>query len=312
VRAAILHAYGEAPSVGELALSDPVEGQELVEIELAGLNPVDVWIASGSYFAGSPPLPYVIGREGIGRTTGGERVYFDGPIPPSGAVAERTLVPSSSLLPVPEALDAGMAVACGIAGLAAWLALEWRAELRPGETVLVLGASGAVGRIAVQAARLLGARRVVAAARDGGALADLERTGADATVRLDAVDDLAGALRDACEGGPDVTIDPLWGAPGAAAIDAAAPGARHVQLGSSAGATAQIASASVRGKSLRILGHYNFSVPRDVRAAAFARMLAHAARGELAVPVERVPLDRIADAWERQEASPGAKLAIEP
>lgn len=312
MRAAILHVHGEAPSVGELTPPEPGDGEELVEVELAGLNPVDVWIASGTYFAGSPPLPYVIGREGIGRTGTGERVYFDGPVPPSGAVAQRALVTSSSLLPVPEGLDAGIAVACGVAGLAAWLALEWRAELRPGETVLVLGASGAVGRIAVQAARLLGAGRVVAAARDPGALAELEQTGADATVRLDVVGDPAAALRDACEGGPDVTVDPLWGAPGAAAIDAAASGARHVQLGSSAGATAQIASASVRGKSLRILGHYNFSVPHEVRAATFARMLGHAARGELAVPVERVPLDRVAVAWERQQASPGGKLAIEP
>lgn len=307
-----MHGYGEAPSVGEPALPEPGEGQELVEVELAGLNPVDVWIASGSYFAGAPPLPYVIGREGIGRTAAGERVYFDGPVPPSGAAAERAVVASSSLLPVPEALDAGTAVACGIAGLAAWLALEWRAELRRGETVLVLGASGAVGRIAVQAARLLGAGRVVAAARDRGALAELEGSAADATVRLDGTGDLAGALRDACEGGPDVIVDPLWGAPAAAAIDAAAQGARHVQLGSSAGATAQIASASVRGKSLRILGHYNFAAPAEVRAAAFARMLGHAERGELAVPVERMPLDRIADAWERQQGSPGVKLAIEP
>lgn len=312
MRAAIVQAYGEAPSVGELALPAPEDGQELVDVELAGLNPVDIWIASGTYHAGAPALPYVAGREGIGRTATGERVYFDGPVPPSGALAERAVVTSSSLLALPAGVDAGLAVACGVAGLAAWLALEWRAELRPGETVLVLGASGTVGRIAVQAARLLGAGRVVAAARDPAALAELAASGADATVSLNAGADLVAALRDACEGGPDVTIDPLWGAPAAAAIDAAAVEARHVQLGSSAGATAEISSASVRGKRLRILGHLNAAAPPEVRAAAFTTMVGLAARGELAVPVERVPLDRIAEAWERQRAAPGVKLAIEP
>jgi len=312
VRAAILHAYGEAPSVGELTLPEPGDGEELVEVELAGLNPVDVWTASGSFYGGTPTLPYVVGREGIGRTAAGDRVYFDGPVPPSGAVAERVLVASSSLLALPEDLDAGLAVACGVAGLAAWLALEWRAELRPGETVLVLGASGTVGRIAVQAARLLGAGRVVAAARNVSALSDLAKLGADATVQVDGVDDLEAALRDACDGGPNVTVDPVWGAPGAAAVEAAAFGARHIQLGSSAGATAEISSSTVRGRMLKIIGLTNFAAPPDVREAAFARLVTHAARGELQVPVERVPLDRIADAWERQQSSPGVKLAIEP
>ena len=312
MRAAIVTSYGGTPSVGELELPAPGDGEEVVEVELAGLNPVDVWLASGTYHAGAPALPYIAGREGIGRTAAGERVYFDGPVPPSGAIAERALETSASLLSLPAGIDAGLAVACGVAGLAAWLALDWRAELRAGETVLVLGASGTVGRIAVQAARLLGAGRVVAAARDPAALAELAASGADATVRVDAVDDLAAALRDACEGGPDVTVDPVWGAPGAAALDAAAFGARHVQLGSSAGATAEVSSSSVRGKLLRILGHLNAGAPPEVRAAAFATMVGHASRGELAVPVERVPLDRIADAWARQQAAPGVKLAIEP
>ncbi len=312
VRAAILSAYGDVPSPGEFDLPAAADGQEVVDVEVAGLNPIDVSLASGTFYAGAPALPYVVGREGVGRTAAGARAYFDGPVPPSGSIAARALVASSSLLPVPGDVDAGVAVACGIAGLAAWLALEWRAELRPGETVLVLGAGGTVGRIAVQAAKLLGAGRVVAAGRDAGTLADLASGGADATVQIDAVDDLAAALRDACEGGPNVTVDPVWGAPAAAAVDAAAFGARHVQLGQSAGATAELSSRSVRGKLMSILGHTNFAAPAEVKADAFARMVAHAAAGEIQVEVERVPLDAIADAWARQQAAPHHKLVIEP
>ncbi len=312
MRAAVLSAYGEVPALGEFDLPTTGDGQEIVDVEVAGLNPIDISLASGTFYAGPPPLPYVVGREGVGRTAAGTRAYFDGPVPPSGSIAVQALVTSSSLLPVPDDVDAGLAVACGIAGLAAWLALEWRAELRPGETVLVLGASGTVGRIAVQAAKLLGAGRVVAAARDADTLEVATADGADATVKLDGVDDLAGALRDACEGGPNVTIDPLWGAPAAAAVDAAAFGARHIQLGQSAGATAELSAGSVRGKLLSILGHANFVTPAEVRADAYTRMVRHAAAGEIRIEVERIPLGGVAGAWARQQDGPRRKLVLEP
>lgn len=313
MRAAVIREYGRPPEVGEFDEPQAADGQEVVEVLAGGLNPVDLRIASGSFYGGAPDPPYVAGREGVGRTADGRRVYFDGPVTPHGSFAQRSLIDPSTAVEIPDGLDEALATALGVAGLAAWLALEWRAELSQGETVLVLGASGVVGQIAVQGARLLGAGRVVAAARSEDGLARAAELGADATVRLAADADTGEAMREAAgDGGYDVVIDPVWGAPASAAVDALAFRGRLVQIGESAGETASLKSASVRGKMVSILGHTNFAVPADVRQTAYRTMAEHAAAGELNVDVERVPLADAAEAWERQRSSPHHKLAIVP
>lgn len=312
MRAAILSEYGATPSVAEFDDPRPGEGQALVDVAAAGLNPVDVSIASGSFYGGSPPLPYVVGREGVGALDDGRRVYFDGPIAPFGSMAERALIDRDSAIEIPDGLDDGLAVAFGIAGLAAWLGLEWRGELKRDETALVLGASGVVGQVAVQAARLLGASRVVAVARSAERLERARELGADATVQIGPVDDLTDALRDATDGGADVVLDPLWGEPAVAALAVVNGGGRFVNLGQSAGATASIASAAIRGKPLSLLGHTNFAAPQEVKHAAYRRMADYGAAGELVVDVERIPLDQVGEAWERQSSSPHRKQVMVP
>ena len=312
MRAAILREYGQAPEVGEFDDPQPADGQAVVEVQAAGLNPVDIRIASGSFYGGSPPLPSVAGREGVGRLADGTVVYFDGPVAPYGSFAQRALIDERSAIPLPAKIDPALATCFGIAGLAAWLALEWRAQVREGETVLVLGASGIVGLIAVQAARLLGAERVVGAARSDEGVERALARGADAVVQIGTVADLAQAFRDACDGGADVVIDPVWGEPAAAAIEACRPHGRLVQIGESAGSRSSIASAAVRGKLLAILGHTNFMAPAEVKREAYRRMVDHASVGELDCEVERVALDDVADAWRRQQSSPHRKLVVVP
>jgi NADPH:quinone reductase-like Zn-dependent oxidoreductase len=148
--------------------------------------------------------------------TGQPLVYFDATVAPFGSTAERTLVPEDSLISVPEDVDPVILAGLGNAGLAAHPALHWRAELQVGESVVVLGATGVVGQLAVQIARLLGAGRVVAVVRNPEELARTAELGADATVQLGAVDDLPGALA-----GANVIVDLLWGGP---ALAQAAPG----------------------------------------------------------------------------------------
>ncbi|HEY3190801.1 MAG TPA: zinc-binding alcohol dehydrogenase family protein [Solirubrobacteraceae bacterium] len=314
MRAAILRWYGAPPEPGEFHEPQAGDDQVVVEVLAAGLNPVDIRMASGTFYGGSPPLPSVAGREGVGRTPEGEVVYFDAPVPPYGSIAERALIARASSITLPAEIDPALAVSFGIAGLAAWLSLDWRAQLREGEIVLVLGASGVVGQIAVQAARLLGAGRVVAAARSPEGLDRARTLGADAVVNLAAAaDDLADALREAAGGdGFDVVIDPLWGEPAAAAIAACRVRGRLVQLGESADPYSALASATIRGKLLDIRGHTNFMAPPEVKREAFERMVEHGAAGELKVEVERVPLDRVADAWQRQQHAPHHKLVIVP
>ena len=312
MRAAILREYGAPPEPGDFREPQAGEGQEVVEVLAAGLNPVDISIASGTFYGGRPALPCVVGREGVGRRAGGERVYFDAAVAPFGSFAQHVPIESDAAIPLPDGLDEALANCCGIAGLAAWLGLEWRAGLRRGETVLVLGASGVVGQVALQAARLLGAGRVVAAARSPGGLERAGQLGADATVQIGAVDDLAAAFAQAAGGGVDVIVDPVWGEPASAAVRAANLGGRLVQIGQSAGPDALISSAAVRGRMLEILGHANFAAPREIKRAAYERMADHAAAGELRIEVERVPLEDVADAWARQQASPRHKLVIVP
>jgi NADPH:quinone reductase-like Zn-dependent oxidoreductase len=312
VRAAILTAYGQTPEIGEFDDPVPGDGSAVVDVLAAGMNPVDIRMASGQFYGGNPPLPSVVGREGIGRTAEGRTVYFETPLPPYGSFAERSLIDPSTTYAVPEGLDPAHAVVFGIAGLAGWLALEYRARVREGETVLVLGASGVVGQVAVQAAKLLGAGRVVAAARSEDGLRRATEHGADATVQIGAVDDLAEAFRDACDGGADVVVDPVWGEPAVAAMVAMNQRGRLVQLGESAGAVATAPSAPIRGKTLDVLGYTSFSVPPEDKRVAYERMVKYAAAGELSVEVERVPLEDVASVWERQRNSPGVKLVIVP
>jgi NADPH:quinone reductase-like Zn-dependent oxidoreductase len=314
VRAAVLHEYG-TPVYDSFAEPEAGDGEVVVEVSVAGLNPVDVAKAAGTFYAGKPPLPSIAGQEGVGVVAGtGRRVYFDRPVLPYGSMAERALVAADSLMDVPDGLDDGLAAALGVAGLAAWLSLTWRAQLAPGETVLVLGATGVVGQIAVQGAKLLGAGRVVAAGRDAEALERVAQLGADATVVLteDDADALTGAFREAAGGDVDVAIDPLWGVPAVAALGALGVGGRLIQIGQSAGAEAPVPSALVRGRIADIRGHTNFLAPPEVRREAYAAMAEHAAAGRIAVPVEWIPLSDVAQAWERQRAGAHCKLVLVP
>jgi NADPH2:quinone reductase len=255
----------------------------------------------------------VVGKEGIGRLPDGRRVYFDSPVAPFGAMSERALVSPDEVIDVPDGIEDAHALCYGIAGLAAWLSLERRAQLRPGERVLILGASGVVGLIGVQVAKLLGAGRVVAAARGESGLRRAEQLGADATVRLEEDPDaMAAAFKEAAGGPLDVVLDPLWGVPAAAAVDALGFRGRLIQMGESAGADSTLASAKIRFKEASILGHTNFAAPLDVRVDALRRMWAHAAAGELSADYETLALEDVAEGWRRQAGSPNRKLVLVP
>jgi NADPH2:quinone reductase len=212
---------------------------------------------------------------------------------------------------VPDGSDPALAGALGIAGVAGWLPVAIRAPVQEGETVLVLGATGTVGLVALQGARILGAGRLVAAGRRPEALERALRLGADAVVSLEGAD-LETAFREACGGdGPTLVVDPLWGEPVVAAAKAAAPGARIVNIGQSAGPAAPLLSADVRGKQLNILGFSNFGTPREVMNREYLRLLELAGEGRLEVEVARFPFEEAAEAWRRQADGAGAKVVVE-
>ncbi len=308
---------GRLPQEGEAPEPESGQGDVLLEVLAAPLNPIDIAVGSGRFYGGHPPLPYVPGCEAVGRVRGSKRLVwaFGGGvgITRDGAMAELAAVPESSLTDVPEGADPALAAALGIAGLAGWMPVAWRAPVRPGETVLVLGATGTSGLVALQGAKALGAGRVVAAGRSAEGLRRAAELGADATVRIDEAGELVAALREACGGdGPTLIVDPLWGAPLEAAVEAAAPGARIVHYGQSAGPTATLTSAAVRGKQLDLLGYSDFALPKDARDAEYRRLVELGTAGMIVVDLERVPLDGVAEAWRRQGEGAGAKFVIIP
>jgi NADPH:quinone reductase-like Zn-dependent oxidoreductase len=307
MRAAILNSAGADPEVGDF--DDPIagDGQVLVDVSLAGVNPIDIRVASGQF--GGPRVPSVVGLEGVGSLADGSRVYFSPSISPYGSWAERTLVDPAKTFPVPDGLSDDLAVAMGIPALAAWLSLEHHAHVTSGDSVLVLGATGTVGRVAIQGAKLLGAARVVAAARDAETLRTLAPLGADAIVVLGAGDD-EQALKDASEGGFDVVIDPLYGAPFEAALAASAQHARLVTLGESAGPDARVSFRALQSRTH--IGHGSGLVPKEIVRDAYAQLTQHALAGEIAVEVERFSLDDAVEAWHAQQRSPRRKLVVAP
>jgi NADPH2:quinone reductase len=317
MRAALVREIGRPPEHGEAPEAARGEGEALVEVLAVPLNPIDINVAAGRFYGGSPQTPYVAGSEAVGVVRESDAhapetlVWAHAGTKRNGALAELMAVPEDLLVPLLEGTDPALAGALGVAGLAGWLPVAYRAPVREGETVLVLGATGTVGVVALQGARLLGAGRVVAAGRRPEALERARRLGADAVVSLEE-DDLAGAFRAACGGeGPTYVVDPLWGEPVAAAARAAARGARIVNIGQSAGAEAPLASADVRGKQLEILGYSNFATPREVMNREYLRLVEHAAAGEVELDIARFPFDRLDEAWQAQAEGAGAKVVVE-
>lgn len=311
MRAAVLKEFGQ-PQVG--SFEDPLAtpGCAVVAVTAAAVSHLDLAKASGRFYSGAPKLPCVTGTDGVGRLPDGRRVYFDEPIPPFGSMAERTLVRGDHVVDVPHRLSDVVAAAIGNAGVAALSALETRAHLAPGESVAVLGGTGAVGQLAIQIARLLGAARVVAVGRSADKLERARENGADAVIDLARPGDLTEALRDAAGGGIDVTLDLLWGLPAAAAMRAAAHGARHVQLGHLAGSDICVQAPLLRSKSVTIIGHSGFQVPSEVRMRTYRRVAELAASGRLHIDVDALALSDVAVAWERQETGPPNKIVLVP
>lgn len=320
MKAAVLHELGKAPRFGEFAEPIPGKDEAVVRVRAASLKAVDKQLASGSHYASPRELPVVCGVDGVGDLEDGTRVFFGGPRRPYGAMAERTVVPLAFCFPIPSGIHDDTAAALPNPGVSAWLSLTHRAKLAPGETVLILGATGVTGQLAVQIAKLLGAKRVIGAGRNERVLDKLRELGADATIQLDQpADSLKEAFaREAGDTGFDVIIDYLWGRPTEAVLAAitkpefavVTKETRLVQAGESAGPTILLPAAVLRSTALTILG--TAGVPsREVLMDAMQQVMARAARGELRIETERVPLADIERAWQRQEQS-GRRIVVIP
>lgn len=224
------------------------------------------------------------------------------------------VIDESSALVLPAQIEDDLAAALGLSAIAAWMALTWRGHLQPGEQVLVLGASGAVGQVAVQAARALGAGRVIAASRDEAARSRALSIGAAAAVDLtgDDVGEISKRIAHACDGPLHLVIDPVWGLPAEAALRVLASEGRLVNIGSAAGPVARLESAIVRSRLHAILGYTNNALTHEQKAEALTAIIAQAVAGRCTVERETVPLAQVAEAWKRQATFARRKLILVP
>jgi NADPH:quinone reductase-like Zn-dependent oxidoreductase len=317
MRAAVVQAVGSPPAVGDVG--EPVldAGSALVAVDAVPLNPVEIRVAAGRHPREAQP-PYVPGVEGVGRVVEsarippGRRVRFESAALPGfgvqGTLAERAAVPEESLAVLPDEAPDDLAAALGVVGITALLAIE-RAAPAGGERVLVLGATGAVGQVAVQLAKLLGAGRVVGAGRNAEQLERVRELGADEVVEL-GEGDLSAAFEEAAGGPLDVVIDPLWGEPAMAALRVLATEGRLVNVGQSAGTDVRIPLELVRNRQGALHAISSGWTGLERKASLYERLLDYSLAGHLTVDREVVPLEDVGTAWERQDASPGTKLVI--
>lgn len=321
MQAAVITEHGGAPAPGDHPDPAPADGQALVEVTAAPITPLDVLCASGTSYFGAPPLPYVPGVQGVGRIVeaatlpAGTPVWFPttaGMRPGDGSMAARAVAAEADLVALPDDVPDTLVAALGLSAVAAWMALTWRAELGPGEQVLVLGAGGVVGQVAVQAARRLGARRVVAACRSEAAQARAAACGADAVVPIRDGEEaaaLTARLAEALDGPVDVVVDPLFGVPATAAAPLLASRGRLVNLGGSAGETAVFGSAHLRSHTASILGYTNNDISVEQRRDALLDVLREARTG-LTVDHDVLPLEDVKGAWSSQAAGTAVRRIV--
>jgi NADPH2:quinone reductase len=302
LKAAVISESGATPEFKEFEDPGPADGAVVIDVRTAALGG---WDVLGAYRLGVE-YPCVIRGEGVGHAEDGRRVYFgERSIPPFGAWAERTVVPAEEVWNVPDGIDDRLAIALGIAGTGALVPLR-QADIKPGENVLILGATGTVGQIALQLARYFGAGRVVAAGRDRKALERVAERGlADDIAQLGEGDDV-GALKAAAGAGFDVVLDGVYGEPFVAALKATRFGARIMTIGAQAGMTATIGLPDLLFRTHSCVGTGQASA--DERQVLWRELLDIAGETEFVLDYAEFTIDEAPQAWAAQQRSPHAKV----
>ena len=290
--------------------------ETLVGVLAAGLHPRVRSSAAGSHYTSGDELPLIPGIDGVGRTPEGDLVYFVLPDTTLGAMAERTVVDRRRSVALPADCDVVAAAAAMNPAMSSWIALRSRIAIQPGQRVLVLGATGNAGRMAVEIAKHLGAGQVIGAGRDAERLAALGDLGADLTLSLareDAYDALGEAAADV-----DIVIDYLWGTPTEHAIRALVT-RRHdrsrpldwIQVGSVAGPDIALPAAALRAANLRIMGSGQGSVTTAAIVAQLPALAAEITAGTLTVNAAPLPLSEVEAAWNAPTAA-GRRVVFVP
>jgi NADPH:quinone reductase-like Zn-dependent oxidoreductase len=319
MQAAVVRSFDHPPRYESFPLPQPTGPDEvLVDVLAVGLHPRVRSGASGVHYTSTGELPMIPGIDGIGRLPDGRTVYFVAPDGVPGSMADRALVDVRRTVVLPERADVVKLAAGMNPAMSAWVALRRRVPLQPGQSVLILGATGNAGQMAVQVAKRLGAGRVIGAGRDATRLAELITIGADETVALtsDAAATAAALAGVAAE--VDIVIDYLWGAPAAAAIMAILTGRADrsrelnwIQIGSTAGPTIELPSVALRSANLRIQGNGQGAVSARAYLAELPSLIDEIDAGTIAVAARISALADVESTWTAPDR-PGIRTVLVP
>ena len=311
MNAAVVHAFDAPPRYTSFEEPVPAEDELVVKLIATGLHPVVKALAAGSHYRSSGVLPFIPGVDGVGELEDGTRAYFGMSRPPFGTFSEHCLTARRMCIPLPEGLEPVMVAGIANPGMSSWVALTRRARFVAGENVLILGATGVAGQLAVQIAKHLGAQRIIAAGRNRAVLETLKDLGADAIVALDQEHDVAVASirREWATSGINVVLDYLWGAPAEAALQAlsqerpqqAVSPVRFVQVGDSAGKAISLPAAVLRNTAIELLGSGFGSASLDDIFKALGDFFLLLAKSPLKINLKTVPLKNVESVWNSPE-----------
>ena len=311
MKAAIVARAGSTPVYGDFQEPVPSGGESRIAVTAAALSPVVKARASGAHYSSPGDFPFIVGIDGVGRLDDGRRVYFILPKAPYGSMAETAVVPASQCVTLPDGVDDITAAAIANPGLSSWAAFKERARLTPGETVLINGATGTSGRLAVQIAKYQGAKTVIVTGRNAAALPSLKALGADATILLgENPDALDGAFQEHFADGIDVVLDYLWGKSAERILIAGAKAGpegvpiRFVQIGNASGANITLPAAALRSTAIKLMGSGIGSVPLHRIVATVDDLLRATAKVGFAIATTAVPLSQVEQAWPGDSCMP--------
>jgi NADPH:quinone reductase-like Zn-dependent oxidoreductase len=319
VNAAVVRSFGNPPRYESFDLPAPSDSdQALVDVVAVGLHPRVRSGASGSHYTSTGKLPMVPGVDGVGRREDGQLMYFVADDDLTGSMATRTVIDTRRSVVLPDGADVVKIAAAMNPAMSAWVALRRRVPIKPGQSVLVLGATGNAGQMAIQVARRLGAGRVVGAGRDQARLAELPGIGADTTVALTNDTEATAAALAKAASEVDLVIDYLWGKPASGAImallQARADRSRAldwIQIGSMAGPTIELPSVALRSANFRLQGNGQGAVSTRAYLAELPSLIDEIDNGGIAVTARPAPLADVETVWTAPEV-PGVRTVLVP
>jgi NADPH:quinone reductase-like Zn-dependent oxidoreductase len=319
MKAAVVRQWDTAPRYEEF--DTPVAGsdEELVSVVAAGLHPRVRSQSNGSHYTSTGDLPLIPGIDGVGERADGSLVYFVLPDTQLGSMAEHTIIDPRRAVPLPNGADPVLLAAAMNPGMSSWVALHRRVTFTPGQSVLILGATGSAGQLAIQVARQLGASRVVAAGRGAEKLGVLHELGAEVTIDLAAAPEVVAADLAAHAANVDVVLDYLWGAPAEAAImplltarDDRSRLLSWVQIGAIAGPDILLPSAALRQANVHFLGIGQGSVSTSGILETLPSLAAEITADRFSIQAVARPLADVESVWTSTPSGATERVVLVP